>query len=119
MDSTRNIKTSLNQPVNKNLAATLISIVAVAFPLYGLYGFDWEIAKLSTLSILVLLLYFLFVAGTIFLALGKKGRNLTSVETDKKIAITYSRIQRKLAPVWWVLGIVCLAWVVYLIWELQ
>ena len=115
----KNIKNSLNQPVNKRYAAILIGVVAIVLPVFGLYETDWKNAELNTLSILLPLLWVIFVTGFIFLALGEKGKNITSEETDKKIATTYSHIQQKLTPVWWVLGIVWLIWVAYLVWNLM
>ncbi len=118
MPNMKNIMNSLNQPINKNLAAILIGAVAIVFPIYGFYGTDWENAEFNMLSISFPLLWVVFVTGFIFLAIGKKGKNITSVETDKKISIIYSNIQKKLTPVWWVIGIVWLIWVVYLVWNL-
>jgi len=118
MPNMKKIKNSLNQPVNKHYAAILISIVAIVLPTYGLYGTDWKNAELNVLSILLPLLWVVFVTGFIFLALGKRGKNVTSVETDQKIAITYSNIQKMLTPLWWAAGIVWLIWTGYLVWSL-
>ena len=118
MPNMKNIKNSLNQPVNKNYAAILIGTVAIALPVYGLYNAEWKNAEINTLSILLPLLWVVFVTGFIFLALGKKGKDITSEETDQKIAITYSNIQKKLTPLWWAVGVIWLIWMGYLVWHL-
>ena len=96
MHSMRNFRGVLNKPVNRNFAATLIGVVAVVLPVYAFYDMDWGDAEFNAMSVLIPLLYVVFVAGFVFLALDKKGRNLTSVETDKKIAITYSSFKKNL-----------------------
>ena len=119
MHSMRNFRGVLNKPVNRYFAATLIGVVAVVLPVYAFYDMDWGDAEFNAMSVLIPLLYVVFVAGFVFLALDKKGRNLTSVETDKKIAITYSSFQKKLTPVWWVLAVAWLLWVAYFALELK
>lgn len=115
MPNMKNIKNSLNQAVNKYYAAILIGTVAIVLPIYGLYGTDWKNAELNMLSILLPLLWLVFVTGFILFALGKRGKDITTVETDQKISITYSNIQKKLTPLWWAVGIVWLIWMGYLV----
>ncbi len=112
-------KHSIDKPVNKNIAAMLIGIVAILFPAYWLDKTDWENAELNVLAILLPLLYVIFVIGFVLLALGKKGKNITSDKTDRHIEKTYSHILKKLKPLWWVMGIAWCIWVAYLVWALS
>ena len=82
-----NMKSSINQSVNKKFAVILIGIVAIALPIYGLYDVDWKEAKLNALAIALPLLWIVIAVGFILLILGKKGREITTVETDKKYQI--------------------------------
>lgn len=109
---------SLNQPVNKKFAAILIGIVAIVLPIYGLYDVDWKEAKLNTLAIVLPLFWVVIVVGFILLVLGKKGREVTAVETDIKISNAYKGFQKKLNPLWWAVGIVWVIWMGYLVWTL-
>ena len=118
MPNMKNIKSYLNQPVNKSFATILIGVVAIALPIYGLYGSDWKEAKLNALAILLPLFWVVIVVGFILLALGKKGKEVTTVETDREILNAYKGFQKKLNPLWWAAGIVWAIWIGYLVWTL-
>jgi len=119
MPSMKMLEKFLNQPVNKVFAAIVIGILSTIFLIYGLYDTDWESAELNALSILLPLFWVIFVAGFILLALGKKGKNVTSEETDDKIVTSYTDIHKKLTPTWWALGAVWCIWIAYLVWSLS
>ena len=118
MPNMKNIRNSLTKPVNKYYAAILIGAIAIVLPIYGIYGTNWKNVELNMLSILLPLLWVVFVMGFIFLALGNRGRDVTSAETDQKIATTYFNFQEMFAPLWWVAVIVWLIWMGYLVWSL-
>lgn len=118
MPNMKNIKSPLNQPVNKTFAAILIGVVAIALPIYGLYNFDWNDAKLNSLAILLPLFWALIIVGFILLALGKKGNEVTTVQTDREISNAYKDLQKKLNPFWWAAGTVWVIWMGYLVWTL-
>gem|GEM_PF-5116801 len=111
----KNIKSPLNQPINKNIAATIIGLAGIIIPIYGPYGTDWSNAEFNVLSILLPLLWVVFVVGFIFLVLDKKGKEVTSEETDQEIVKSYTRLQKKLTPLWWSLGFGWLIWMGYLV----
>lgn len=113
-----NMKSSINQSVNKKFAAILIGIVAIALPIYGLYDVDWKEAKLNALAIALPLLWIVIAVGFILLVLGKKGREITTVETDKKISNSYKGFQKRLNPLWWAIGVIWVIWMGYLVWTL-
>ena len=117
MPDMKNIQSSLNQPVNKTFAATLIGIVAIALPVYGLYDSDWKDAELNAMAILLSVFWVAMVVGFILLVLGKKGKEITSEETDKKISNEYNDFQNRLTPLWWVAGLAWVIWMGYLIWS--
>ena len=114
----KNIKRSLNQPVNKTFAAILIGVVAIALPIYGFYDSDWEEEKLNALAILLPLFWVVIAVSFILLAIGKKGKEVTTVETDREISNAYKDFQKKLNPLWWAVGIVWVIWMGYLVWTL-
>jgi heme/copper-type cytochrome/quinol oxidase subunit 2 len=118
MPNMKNIQRSLSQPINKTFAAILIGVVAIALPIYWMYGSDWKEAKLNALTILLPLFWVVIVVGFILLALGKKGKEVTTVETDQKISNAYKYYQKKLNPLWWTAGIVWAIWIGYLAWTL-
>ncbi len=107
----------MNQQVNGKFAATIIGVVAITIPIIALRDMDRDYMEIGFLSVAVPVLYAVSVAGFIFLALGKQGRNVTSREMDEKTARVHSQIQKKLAPLWWTLSVAWLIWAVYLVWE--
>ena len=114
----KNLRNSLSQPVNGKFAAILIGIAAIVLPFYfGLFEINWENAKLNWITILVLSCYAAFIIGFMLLALGRKGKDIISEATDRKISIAYSELKKKLVPLWWFIGIAWFIWVVYLAWS--
>lgn len=114
----RNIKRSLNLPVNKTFAAILIGVVAISLPIYGLYDSDWKEAKLNALAILLPLFWAVVAVGFALLALGKKGKEVTTAETDRAISNAYKGFRKKINPLWWAVGIFWIIWMGYLVWTL-
>ncbi len=114
----KKFRESLNQQVNGKVAATIIGISAIIIPIFGLRDLDWQKVELGFLSILISLLYVVVIAGFVFLALGKQGKNITPKETDEKIARIHSRIQKKLVPVGWMLTAAWIVWIGYFVWKL-
>lgn len=113
----KKINESLNRQINGKLSAIVIGIVAVIFPLYALHDTDWKDMEFGFLSILLPLLYMSAITGLIFLALGKQGPQITSKETDHKIAETYQKTQKYLVLVWCVITIAWVVWVGCLFWK--
>ena len=110
---------NIDRPINSKVAATVIALFSLAITTFFLTEIDWSKRELNANSILTLLLFVVLITGFIFLALSIRGRNITSEETDNKIANTYKTIQQKLLPIWWVLAIGWLAWMGYLAWTLN
>jgi len=113
----KKINKSLNRQIDRKLSAIVIAIVAVIFPFYALYDADWKSMEFNYLSVLLPVLYVSAITGLIFLALGKQGKQITSKETDHKIAETYRKTQKYLAPVWYVIAIAWAVWIGYLFWK--
>lgn len=112
------IRKSLNQAVGGKVSAIVIVIVALAIPIYGFRDANFQKVELSIFSVLLPVFYVVAVGGFMYLALGKKGPNVTSNETDRRIATAYAQIQKKLTPILWLLFIGWLMWVAYLLWSL-
>ena len=108
---------SIDRPINSKLAATIIALTAIAISAIFFLETDWSQIEINAYSVLFPILFIVIIVGFIFLALGNKGRNITSEETDSKIAKGYKTIQRKLLPVWWILAICWVVWMGYFLWN--
>ena len=110
---------SIDKPINSKLAATIIALLAIAIFVIFILETDWSQIELNAYSVLLPLLFVVIIVGFVFIALGNKGRNVTSEETDNKIADNYRRVQQKLLPAWWVLVVCWVVWMGYLLWNLN
>ena len=113
------LRALLNRSVNGTPAAIIIVIAAITIPVCFLRDVDWKNVELSITTVLIPVLYGVAVAGMVFIVLGKSGPSITSSETDVKIANSYSKIAKKLAPIWWALWLGWGIWIVFLYWNMH
>lgn len=66
----------LANPVPGRFSVILIGIVAIALPAYGLSAVKWKDVQFNLFTILIPVLYVLAVAGFVFFALGRTGRDI-------------------------------------------
>ena len=104
------MKNTLNNPVNKHIAATVIATVALLLPIYWFLTVDWSNVQISLHFVFLGILWVLMSVGFILLILGKKGINVTSKEKDRYISAAYSNLRRRLLPVLIALFFVWLIW---------
>jgi len=80
----------LNQSINGRLAVVLIGVAGLVAPAYLLI---WSKYDFKTYHLLIAVFYLAAVGSLMFLATGRTGPNITSAETDKKIASRWKHIQ--------------------------
>jgi len=83
----------------RTLYSAIIIIVAVGAPLYLISGNEGFNPEINVKTILISVLYFIFVIGIIFLVFNRKGFNVTSIETDKRISSALITIRNTLVPI--------------------
>ena len=113
------IQSILNQSVNGSFAAVLVGVAGIGIPVYLLLDEDWSKLEFNIYSILLPVLYLAAVGSLMFFVAGVNGPNLTSAETDEKIASNWKRFQILLSPVFRVVAVLWIAWVLYLLWNLR
>lgn len=110
---------NLNTKVNKVVAAVVVAVAAFAIPAFFIQQSGAARYKPTPLSIVVAILYVIATVGLVLECIGKRGVQVTSEATDRKIAKRLSAFQRKLRPLAWVALLLWFVWLAYLVWSLH
>ena len=97
--------------------AVVISLSAIAIPVYFLWSETWDEFELSPLAVIIPFFYVVIVTGFMLMALNIKIKTVTSQETDEKMANKYHGIQKTVTP-YILFALACyIIWVAYTIWQ--
>ena len=110
-------KTNRNPLFTRLLYAVIILTVALTLPAYLLSGTDWESFEPGIWGVLLPFLYLAVVLGFVALALGYKGRVVTSEQTDRAVAERYRQFGRRLLPVYLLVLTALILWMIYQLWS--
>ncbi len=76
----------MDKPVNKYVAAGVIVLFTLIFIGFLYWNYDSSETDFTYRTIIIPVLFLIVAGGFTFLALEKKGKQITTQETDKKIS---------------------------------
>ena len=104
----------LNSKAKKIGGAIVVIASGIAFPAYFGRTIPWERIQLTPFTVGIAFLYIAVVAGFVAAVFGHTGGNITSTDTDKKIALRYRKI---VGPIRLAIIVVLLCFAVYWAWQ--